>query len=96
MPIHDSARPKRREGVHAQALPDGSALLFDTVAATAYPITESAARIWRLCDGEHTLAQIVDALEAHYDVARDVVAGDVRKLAEDLTARQLVDLAQDA
>ena len=43
-----TSKLKRREKVDSQALPDGSGLLFDAATATAYPITESAMRIWQV------------------------------------------------
>ena len=81
---------KRSEKVDAQTLPDGSGLLFDAETATAYPITESAMRIWELCDGERNLGAIVDELEAHYDVDRATVETDSRKLVEELAEKQLL------
>ena len=62
MSTESPATLKRRESVHVQNLPDGSALLFDTATAIAYPITESAARIWDLCDGTRPANQIIDEL----------------------------------
>jgi hypothetical protein len=91
MPITMKSKPKRRETVDSQALPDGSGLLFDSATATAYPVTASAARIWELCDGEHDVGSIIDELEAHYDIDRATLEADSRKLLEELLERGLVD-----
>jgi len=96
MPVEASSTLHRRESVHAQNLPDGSALLFDTATATAYPITESAARIWELCDGEHTFPQIIDELEPRYDIDRETLQKDTLSLIEDLVGRELLDVAPEA
>jgi hypothetical protein len=96
MPITTTSKLKRREKVDSQALPDGSGLLFDAETATAYPITESAMRIWELCDGDHDVSSILDELEAHYDVDRATLETDSRKLLDDLLdKRLLIDPAVD-
>ena len=82
--------PRRRDDVHAQALPDGSALLYDADLAMAYPITESASLVWNSCDGEHSLEEIVDVLEAAYDAPRETISADVDSLIEDLTSKELL------
>ena len=91
-----TSKLKRREKVDSQPLPDGSGLLFDSATAIAYPITESAMRIWQLCDGEHDVGSIVDELEAHYEVDRATVEADAQKLIEELVEKQLLDDAAAA
>ena len=89
MPITTTSQPKRKADVEHQPLPDGSGLLFDPATATAYPITESARRIWLLCDGEHPVASILDELEQHYEVDRQRLEQDSLKLLQDLEEKQL-------
>ena len=91
MSMSPTSKPKRREAVEAQPLPDGSGLLFDPVTATAYPVTESAFRIWQSCDGTHTVAAIFDDLEAHYEIDRPVLEHDALALMEDLEQRGLLE-----
>ncbi|MEQ1898446.1 MAG: PqqD family protein [Vicinamibacterales bacterium] len=91
MNMTTTSKPKRREAVEAQPLPDGSGLLFDPATATAYPITESALRIWQLCDGEHAVDAIVDDLEDYYDIDRATVQQDSLMLLEDLATKQLLE-----
>jgi len=73
-----------------QSLPDGSALLYDTDSATAYPITESAAVAWMLSDGEHSIDEITDELEAQFDANRQTIASDLSNLFEDLQIKGLL------
>jgi hypothetical protein len=87
---------KRRESVHVQNLPDGSALLFDTASATAYPVTESAAHIWELCDGTHTAQQMIDELESRYEIDRDTLERDTLDLIRDLLEKELLDELSDS
>ena len=83
--------PSRRDNVHIQDLPDGSALLYDTESTTAYPITESAAVVWRACDGECGVEAIIDQLEARYEAPRETIVSDVNSLIEDLTSKGLLE-----
>ncbi len=96
MSITITSRLKRRESVQSEALPDGSGLLFDTRTAIAYPITESAARIWNLCDGASSVADIVTALEEHYDVDRETVERDSLQLIAELVEKELREEARSS
>jgi coenzyme PQQ biosynthesis protein PqqD len=69
----------RRTEVEGHTLPDQSCLLFDQRSRTSLPINESAGRIWHLCDGNHTLDQIVDDLASIYDAERAQIDNDVRE-----------------
>ena len=51
---------------------------------------ETALEILRKCDGERSLAAIIDELAADYDAPRDVIADDVRALMSELTAKGLL------
>lgn len=82
--------PKRKDGVQVQDLPDGSALLYDTETATAYPVTETAALAWRGFDGERSVDDVVDQLHARFEAERETIADDVRKLLEDLESKGLL------
>jgi hypothetical protein len=90
MQITATSKPKSRETIESQPLPDGSGLLFDPATATAYPITESAMRIWELCDGQHDVASIVDDLEAHYEVERQALERDSLNFLADMAEKHLL------
>src|SRR5580698_10999797 len=68
----------RRTEVEAHTLPDRSCLLFDQRSRISIPVSESAGRIWHLCDGNHTLDQIVDDLASTYDAERSEIDQDTR------------------
>jgi hypothetical protein len=90
MTITITSKPKRSENVESQPLPDGSGLLFDSVTAVAYPITPSAMRIWELCDGEHPVTSILDALEEQYEIDRPTLEQDSLRLLNDFAGKQLL------
>ena len=83
--------PKRKDDIQIQDLPDGSALLYDTESATAFPINESAAVAWRICDGEHSVDDITSELGARFEADRETISADLSKLLEDLQSRGLLE-----
>jgi hypothetical protein len=89
--VTTSSKLQRRQSVVTERLPDGSGLLFDPDTAIAYPISESAVRIWELCDGVRDVSAIVDDLESHYVVDRGTLEADSLKLLADLIERRLAD-----
>jgi len=80
----------RRTEVDAFNLPDQSVLLFDKESGTAIPVSESAGKIWGLCDGAHTIDQIVDNLAVIYDVDRALIDRDTRKFLGELERRGFI------
>jgi hypothetical protein len=80
----------RRIEVEAHTLPDKSWLLFDQRSRTSIPVSESAGRIWQLCDGDHTLDEIVDHLVSVYDAERLQIDHDAREFLALLERRGLV------
>ena len=81
----------RQARVEAQRLPDGSLLLFDTASETAVPLNESGAFIWEMCDGSHSVDQIVDNLAGRYDAERSQVDRDTRAFLDVLIGQGLVE-----
>jgi hypothetical protein len=69
----------QRGDVETHGLPDQSFLLFDRRSRTTIPVSESAARIWKLCDGNHTIDQIVDDLVVIYEAERLQIDHDARE-----------------
>lgn len=55
-----------------------------------YTLTPVAARIWSLLDGEHTVAQITDAICAEFDVDATTARDDIEELLRDLEGISLV------
>lgn len=58
----------------------GEALLIDERGGNVHVVNHTAARVWELCEGEPTLEQLSDSLAREYDVAGDVVRGDVETM----------------
>ncbi|MBK7048115.1 MAG: PqqD family protein [bacterium] len=69
----------------------GTGLVIMAPAGTAtHSLDEVGAFIWRQCDGRHTLAQVVEALIAEYEVEPGQAVGDVQSFLEQLVEADLV------
>ena len=76
----------RRPEVDANPLPDQTVLLFQKDTSLAVPVNQSGAAIWEMCDGAHTVDQIVDNLAETYDQERSRIEQDVRAFLDELIA----------
>jgi pyrroloquinoline quinone biosynthesis protein D len=52
--------------------------------------TKQAAEILQLIDGERPVDGVIDELVRRYDAPRDVVAGDVVKMLQDLVDKKVL------
>jgi hypothetical protein len=57
---------------------DGQVLLYRVGAHKAVHLNDSAALIWKLCDGSRTLNDVIAVLSEAYPDMRESIAADVR------------------
>jgi hypothetical protein len=81
--------PRRKEQVVAQKA-SNDFLLFNMDDGSYYSLNEVGARIWELCDGMHSVEQVIDTLAQEYDVPKDVLAEDVVDFIERFQNDKLV------
>lgn len=81
--------PQRREQIIAQK---GSSdfLLFNMNDGQYYSLNEVGCRIWELCDGNHSITQLVETLAAEYDARPEMLVKDVIELLKELESRKLL------
>jgi hypothetical protein len=88
-----ATRPLRRGGIREARILDDMQLEVpghpDSVTLNC-----SAAAIWELCDGKHSLAQIVAELEDRFDAPRDVLLHAVRSTAVELVTAGALELEE--
>jgi hypothetical protein len=81
---------RRRAQVDRNPLPDQTVLLFQKDTSLAVPVNQAGAAIWEMCDGAHSLDQIVDKLAETYDQERSRIEQDVRIFLNELMRLGLV------
>ncbi len=80
-------------------LPRGVKLHFDKVRGKhvllaperAFALDDVAFAVVELIDGTRTTGDIVDALAARYQAAREVIAADVVAMLDDLVAKRVIE-----
>ena len=80
---------KRREGVAAQVV-DGEAVLLDIESGEYFSLNSVGSRIWELCDGTRSTAEIVLVICGEFDVAEDVATADAHEILDEFQNEKLV------
>jgi len=80
---------KRREGVAAQVV-DGEAVLLDIESGEYFSLNPVGSRIWELCDGTRSTAEIVLVICGEFDVAEDVATADADEILDEFQNEKLV------
>ena len=84
-----SRRPVRSMRILAQEA-GGSTVLLSLDDGTYFSLNEVGGVIWELCDGTHTLREIVEVICDRYDASADQVAADVVGIVADLMSERLL------
>src|SRR4051812_1476218 len=71
--------PMRRRTVLNQTGP-ARLVLFESESGASYAVDEVGAMVWGLCDGAHSVSEIVTELGEEYDASLDVIETDVLEL----------------
>jgi len=83
--------PRRREGVAAQVA-DGEAVILDIESGEYFSLNSVGSRIWELCDGTRSTADIVSVICEEFDVAEDVATADTHGILDELKKEKLVEV----
>ena len=75
--------PRRQEGYRTENMGE-DVLLYCAAALKTIYLNETAAAVWALCDGEHSVRQIADKLAAAYRENVVELQGDVRTTLDQL------------
>ena len=68
--------PTQKRGVNIEEM-DGELLLYHQGTRKSIHLNESAAVVWKLCDSQRTVQQIIDVLAEAYPDARSRIQSDV-------------------
>ena len=83
------SRPARKEGVLAQTAAENWVLL-DLESGEYFALDEVSSRIWHLCDGERTVADIARAVHAEFDAPAEDIERDALAVLAELASEGLV------
>lgn len=84
------SRPQRAARV-AERLVDGELVLYDPLHQRVHVLNPTAALTWRLCDGQHTAVELVEALAERYPASRAAIEADVPRIVNLFRAEELLD-----
>ena len=88
-PIMSLQNPQRKDQVISQKA-SSNLLLLNMSDGNYYSLNEVGSKIWELCDGNHSIAQLVDALTAEYDAPAETLKGDILELLDKLRSEKLI------
>jgi Coenzyme PQQ synthesis protein D (PqqD) len=81
--------PKRAEQVIAQKA-SSDVLLFNIEDGNYYSLNEIGGKIWELCDGKHSVAQVIALVASEYETSTEEVQKDVTDLLDNLKNGKLI------
>jgi coenzyme PQQ biosynthesis protein PqqD len=81
--------PRQRARVVAQQAA-GKWVLLDVDSGRYYALDDVGGRIWQLCDGSRTVAQIAEVVGDEYDTAGVAVQEDVVAFVSELASESLL------
>jgi pyrroloquinoline quinone biosynthesis protein D len=87
--IAPETRYRQKEGLLSQRAAE-TRVLLDPSDGNYFALDDVSGRIWDLCDGNRTVAEIVAALCAEYDAPRETVEADVLEFLGELLTDGLV------
>ncbi len=90
-PSHTTV-PQRRSGVLAQPVKAGdpTLVLLNPRSGQYYTLEAVGTRIWELCDGKRTIADIAAVLGGEYEESPDIIVSDVVELVKELMDEELL------
>jgi radical SAM protein with 4Fe4S-binding SPASM domain len=88
-PFDGEARPKGVAGTHARTL-GSERIVYDPATHEVVVLNETAAFVLERCDGAHSVAEILRALEERYAAPRERLSADLQGVLADLAARKLL------
>lgn len=89
MIVRDRDKISRSDNILMQQVSE-QAVLLNPADGQYFALDDIGSRIWELCDGSLTLAQIATKIHEEYDAPLDVIIGDVTELITEFCNEKLV------
>jgi hypothetical protein len=84
-----SKRPFSAPDYQIQEL-DGELLLFHPASQTILHTNQTAALVWELCNGQHTVAEMVQIFKAVYPTAAETIEDDVLNILNQFASQGMI------
>jgi hypothetical protein len=89
----NTTRPVRKPGITAKDI-GGETLLYSAEEEAIHILNPTAQLIWELCDGEHTVEDMEQAIRTSFSVAdENDVSGDIWRTLEVFVGKGLLQTA---
>ncbi len=69
---------------------EGESVLLDITSGECFSLNQVGGRVWELCDGARSVAEIAGAICTEFDVEQQVALQDTSELIESLAGAGLV------
>jgi hypothetical protein len=89
MLVDQTFKPKRRDDVRSEDV-QHETVLYDPTRGQAVYLNETAAVVWKLCDGSRTVAEMADLLTREMGDSSGRIAQDVADVVGRFTEAKLV------
>jgi hypothetical protein len=87
--LHNDIYPERSKETAFRIINDEVVIIYLTT-GDYYSINQVGARIWELCDGYHSMKDIVLFVSQEFDTPEETATQDVLELLNDLASENLV------
>jgi hypothetical protein len=81
--------PQKSERVVAKGVSD-SLMLLNLDNGQYYKLDEVGSRVWELCDGKRTAADVISVIIDEYEGPADAIEADILELLRDLVHEKMV------
>lgn len=71
---------------------DGELLLYNPTNATTLHLNGPSGLVWQLCNGENSVAEMIEALQEAYPDQAGQIEGDVISVIQDFKANEVLEL----
>ncbi len=91
--LENNMRPKKVENVRVRKQ-NGEMAIFNILTADYFLLNETGVFIWKLCDGNHTIIEIVEKMKEEFEDFPSVekVIEDTQNLIQTLQEKQLIEV----
>jgi Coenzyme PQQ synthesis protein D (PqqD). len=87
--IELQSRPKRKKEILLQAAAD-TLVLFNLDDGQYYAVDKLGGMLWELCDGTHSVSELVAMVCEQYDTTAETAESDVLEFLGELTNEKLL------